>query len=137
MRIVVDTNVLVSGLLNPYGAPGEIVRMISAGDIRLCFDARILSEYKGVLLRPKFGFDPAQVQALLDYIKAVGEVVAAQPLKQHLPDRHDEAFLEVAIAGRVQCLVTENLKHFPISKRQNALVLSPGEMIKMVQREIQ
>jgi predicted nucleic acid-binding protein len=45
MDIVIDTNVLVAGLLSPFGACGEIVRMVSAGKLTLSFDARILSEY--------------------------------------------------------------------------------------------
>jgi predicted nucleic acid-binding protein len=39
LRIVLDTNVLVSGLLSPFGAPGEIVRMVSSGALVLCVDA--------------------------------------------------------------------------------------------------
>ncbi len=54
MKIVLDTNVLVSGLLTPFGPTGEIVRMVSAGELILAIDARILSEYQEVLHRPKF-----------------------------------------------------------------------------------
>jgi predicted nucleic acid-binding protein len=45
MRIVVDTNVLVSGLLSPFGPPGVIVSLTAAGRLSLCYDARILAEY--------------------------------------------------------------------------------------------
>ena len=48
MKIVLDTNVLVSGLLSPYQAPGEIVRMCSSGTLSICYDARILGEYREV-----------------------------------------------------------------------------------------
>ena len=41
MRLVVDTNVLVSGLLSPFGPPGVIVNLIAAGRVRLCYDTRI------------------------------------------------------------------------------------------------
>ena len=51
MNVVLDTNVIVSGLLNPYGSCGEIVRMIAIDELNLYFDARILSEYKDVLKR--------------------------------------------------------------------------------------
>ena len=66
MTIVVDTNVLVSGLLNPYGAPGQIVNLIAAGELSLAFDARILGEYRNVLLRPAFSFRLGHVHALLE-----------------------------------------------------------------------
>lgn len=130
MRIVLDTNVLVSGLLSPFGSPGEIVRMVSSGAISLCVDARIRSEYAQVLARPRFGFDPDAVAALLDYIDVCGEIVASGPLTERLPDPDDEPFLEIAVAGAVDCLVTGNHVHFPPEARVTALVLTPAEFIE-------
>ena len=72
MTIVVDTNVIVSGLLSPFGPPGQVVRLIAAGKLRLYHDARILTEYREVLHRPVFGFDPLCVAALLDQIEDKG-----------------------------------------------------------------
>lgn len=129
MRIVLDTNVFVSGLLSPYGPPGEVVRMVSSGDIELCLDARILAEYDEVLTRPRFGFDPDAVAALLDYIDFRSEVVASQPLDRRLPDPDDEPFLEVALACGADGLVTGNLGHFPPDRRAGATVLSPSEFL--------
>jgi putative PIN family toxin of toxin-antitoxin system len=54
MNIVLDTNVLISGLLTPFGPSGEIVRMIFADELTLCIGARILSEYSEVIHRPIF-----------------------------------------------------------------------------------
>jgi uncharacterized protein len=129
MNIVLDTNVLVSGLLSPFGSPGEIVRMVSSGRLTLSFDARILSDYTEVLLRPKFKFDKDKVIVLLDYIKNNGQTVSSSPLPQSLPDHDDEPFLEVALAGKAVCLVTGNLGHFPVSLRQGMKILSPGEFL--------
>ena len=129
MRIVLETNVLVSGLLSPFGPPGEIVRMVSSSDLRLCFDARILAEYADVLARPKFGFDEDAVGALLDYIGHAGDAVAPVPLQAGLPDPFDEPFLEVALAGAASCLVTGNLVHYPKHLRQGVSVLSPSEFV--------
>ena len=68
MRVALDTNVLVSGLLSPHGNCGEIVRMVSAGKVIPCHDARILSEYKEVLRRPKFPFRKEEIASLIDFI---------------------------------------------------------------------
>lgn len=130
MRIVLDTNVLVSGLLSPFGPPGEIVRMVSSGAVTLCVDARILSEYAQALARPRFDFDPDAVAALLDYIDVCGEIVASGPLTVRLPDPDDEPFLEIAIAGAVDCLVTGNHVHLPPEARVTALVLTPAAFIE-------
>lgn len=130
MRIVLDTNVLVSGLLSPFGPPGEIVRMVSSGTLALCLDARIFAEYDEVLSRPRFGFDADSVAALLDYIDFRGEVVASEPLEQRLPDRDDELFLEVARASGADFLVTGNLAHFPSDASAGVVVLSPARFLE-------
>jgi putative PIN family toxin of toxin-antitoxin system len=135
VKAVVDTNVLVAGLLSPFGPPGEIVRMIASGALRLCFDARILTEYGEVLARPKFQFSSEQTQALLEQIKTEGLSVAGNPLPVRLPDPTDEPFLEVAIAGDANCLITGNIKHFPSAKRQGAVVLSPKEFLEYFKKQ--
>lgn len=124
-RVVLDTNVLVSGLLNPDGAPGTIVRMVGAGLVTVCFDARILAEYRAVLLRPRFGFQPEHVAALLLLLKTEGEPVAAPRLDLKLEDETDAAFIEVAVAARVPFLVTGNAKHFPAHHCLPARVVTP------------
>jgi putative PIN family toxin of toxin-antitoxin system len=126
MKIVLDTNVLVAGLLSPFGPCGEIVRMVSSGEVTLCFDALILAEYSEVLHRPKFGFDKDKVAVLLDHIEHRGHTVATLPLRHSLPDSDDEAFLKAAIAGKAECLVTGNTSHFPSKLCQGRKVLSPG-----------
>ena len=129
MNVVVDTNVLVAGLLSPFGPPGEIVRMIAAGMLCVHYDARILMEYDEVLARPRFKFNPEYIQVLLDQIKAEGLSVAGRPLPTRLPDPTDEPFLETALAGKADCLITGNTKHFPFGKRQGIVVLSPREFL--------
>lgn len=130
MIVVLDTNVLVAGLLSPFGPCGEIVRMLSAEDIRLCLDARILSEYDEVLHRPRFGFHPEHVHVLLAHIRYTGLVVSTRPLASPLPDVDDEPFLQVALAGDAVCLVTGNARHFPEPLRAGVRVLSPAEFLR-------
>jgi putative PIN family toxin of toxin-antitoxin system len=135
MKIALDTNVLVSGLLQPFGPSGQIVRLVASGELVLCHDARILAEYREVLFRQKFRFDPERVEALLEEIRAGGIPVAAGPLAVRLPDPDDEPFLEVALAGGAQCLVTGNIKHYPAEARQGAEVLSPRSFIELYRVE--
>ena len=132
MRVVLDTNVVVSGLLSPFGATGEIIRMVASGALELCYDARILSEYQNVLYRPKFPFDQTYVEDLLDQIKACGYVTTGEPLAKRLPDPDDEPFLEVAFGGEAQYLVTGNMRHYPAKKRQGIQVVSPTEFLDRI-----
>ena len=129
MNVVLDTNVLVAGLLSPFGPCGEIVRMVSSGELTLALDARILTEYQDVLARPKFKFDHDKITAILDFIEHCGVIIAASPLMQQLPDPDDEPFLEVAIAARAACLITGNQVHFPSGSCQGMNVLPPSDFL--------
>lgn len=130
MKIVLDTNVLLSGLLSPFGPCGDIVRMVTSGNLTLCVDARVLSEYDEVLRRPKFRFDHDKVAVILDYIERSSWVVSSTPLPLSLPDPDDEAFLEIAVSGGVDYLFTGNAAHFPSESCQGIKVLSPADFLK-------
>jgi len=135
MKIVLDTNVLVAGLLSPFGLCAEIVRMVSSGDLVLCLDARIISEYSEVLHRAKFRFRADKTEALLDFIEHHGYLVASSPLSDPLPDVDDQPFLEVAIAGLASCLVTGNHEHFPAARCAGVKVFSPREFLVFYRKQ--
>jgi len=133
--IVCDTNVLVSGLMNPNGPPGRIVDLILANAVQVAFDDRIIGEYTTVLLRPRFGFRPAYVDALLDHIRLFGRQVTAMPLDpERSPHPQDLPFAEVALSGGVDALVTGNTAHFEFLPNSEALVLSPAELVRRLAR---
>ena len=125
MKIVLDTNVLVSGLLSPQGAPATVLRSVLAGSVSICVAERILSEYRIVLARSKFDFDVERVAVLLGFLEATGEPVLAPPLNLSLADPSDEAFVEVAVASAADFLVTGNLKHFPAESLRGVRAISP------------
>src|SRR5260221_1867824 len=85
-----------------------------AGELTLLFDERVLEEYREVLSRPRFAIPPAQADELLRQLEAYGErVAAAAPVEFVLPDPDDRAFVEVALSGHADALVTGNARHFP------------------------
>jgi putative PIN family toxin of toxin-antitoxin system len=129
VNVVLDTNVLVSGLLSPFSPGAEIVRMLVADELRLCLDARVLTEYRQVLHRPRFQFDSELVADLLDHASRTGTIVSGLPLARPLPDPDDSPFLEVALAGHAECLITGNLRHFPAALTAGVRVLSPSALL--------
>lgn len=122
---MLDTNVLVSGILSPHGLPAGVLRALLSETIELCFDERILFEYRDVLTRGKFSFDPEYVGELITFLEASGYSTIPAPLKIALPDPDDQMFIEVAVANLADFLVTGNLKHFPGSARAGVKVVSP------------
>ncbi len=129
MNIVLDTHVLVAGLLSPFGPCGQIVRMVSSGELTLSFDARVLAEYEEVLDRPKFKFDKEKIAVFLDYVEQRGLTVASSPLSRSLPDIDDEPFLEAAIAAQAVCIVTGNQVHFPSELCQGIKIFAPADFL--------
>ncbi len=112
MKIVVDTNVLVSALIQPKGIPARILDLILSHQAKLLIDHRIFAEYQDVLLRAEFGFAPDTVEHLLDFLLHSSERVYTITARVELADAADGKFLEVAIDGAADFLVTGNLRHF-------------------------
>ena len=113
MIAVFDTNVLVSALWTPSGKAAFLLGQVIVGNIQLCYDFRILDEYKEVLRRPKFRFASWQVDALIDIIEHDGfSVIPSVIIDIDFPDDDDRPFYETAKFCNAP-LVTGNLKHFP------------------------
>lgn len=113
MIVVLDTNVIVSALWTPNGKAAYIVNQAIVGNLKPCYDYRILTEYREVLSRPKFKFSSWQITFLLDTFEKDGISVIPQPLTSiPFADESDRVFYEVAKFCNAP-LVTGNLKHFP------------------------
>ncbi len=133
MKVVVDTNVLVSAFMNPHGAPRRILDLLLARAFVVLSDDRILDEYREVLLRPRFAFDPHHVGLLLDFVEYSGEYVFAERLNLVLPDASDLPFLEVAAAGNADALITGNAKHFqPTRGHHSVTISSPTDFLRLL-----
>jgi putative PIN family toxin of toxin-antitoxin system len=136
IRAVIDTNVIVSGLLSPAGNEALILLAVHQSLIRPCFSDEILAEYAGVLARPKFAFPPEEVDALLTMLRGRGELVAADPSAPRSPDPDDSKFLQCAHAAQADFLVTGNKRHFPGSPYGPTSVVSAGELLDRIVLEI-
>jgi len=131
MKIVLDTNIIVSGLLQSQGNPAQVLALALAGAVQVCHDERILAEYAEVLARPRFKFDPKRVREVRNKIEADGLAVdASGGSNLDLSDPDDEPFLAVALAASVDFLVTGNLADYPPDKRRGCAVVSPAAFME-------
>jgi len=130
VKIVLNTNIVISAFLNPYGKSAKILRLILQGDIELVVDERILYEYENVLLRPVFRLPKKDVLSVIDVLRSISNYAPACKSNIELPDEGDEPFLEVAISGGADAIVTGNKKHFPPEKCMGIKVFSPQEFLK-------
>lgn len=126
---VIDTNVIVSALLNHDGEsnPSIVLTSVISGSITPLYNENILSEYKDVLSRDKFPFRQEDVESTIDLFVKKGILIdSTVPIKDNFPDLDDVVFYEVAMSMEGTYLVTGNNKHFPI----NSIVVTPAEMVE-------
>lgn len=135
MKIVLDTNVLVSALLKPNSVPGRILDLVVARQVAVAMDHRIFVEYRDVLYRPEFELPRKEVADLLDFLWYSSERVQASELATQLPDPEDRMFIEVAVRSFADALVTGNIKHFPTSQRHGVHVLTPRQFLDLWMRK--
>ena len=131
MLVVLDTNVLVSGILNGSGSPGKILDLALEGRFQMAYDDRILGEYEDVLTRPELHLKPLRVEAVLTYIELSGKLVEAEILSvEGFPDPDDLPFAEVFISANADALISGNLRHFAPLVEKGLAVYSPREFLE-------
>ena len=114
MKAVLDTNVLVSGLLSHAGPPGKLVDAIETGLLAPLFSEPVLFEYLDVLLRPKFQFEREVIAVLMESLYLSGILVDELVIDtSEFNDVRDVPFYTAAIQENC-VLITGNLKHFPL-----------------------
>jgi putative PIN family toxin of toxin-antitoxin system len=127
MKIVLDTNIIVSAFINPKGIPGEIISLLLSKKIIICYDNKIFSEYVEVLKKSKFNFDNILVDEFLDFVKDNGEYIIAEPQRVKFDDEDDKVFYDVYKSSDANYIITGNKKHFPKEKN----IITPREYIEL------
>jgi len=129
IRVVLDTNVLVSALLTPFGNEAQVLDAVGKGGIAPCFSSEILAEYSGVLARPKFGFRQGEVLQLIALLRRSGLLFEPTPLPGASPDPGDDSFIACAFASKAKFIVTGNRRHFPAEACGETKVVSARELL--------
>jgi len=127
MKIILDTNIIVSALLSPRGLPAKILNLVLNGNAKIIYDNAILSEYIDVLGREYLKLNQEPVHIVLDFIEKDGEFKIAIPQKKSFNDEDDKKFYELYKSGNADYLITGNKRHFP---KENGIV-TPREFIDM------
>lgn len=126
LKVVYDTNVIVSAILKPGSVPASVVTLGIERHVRLCLSPELLEEYTLVLQRPKFGLQPRSVETFLDAITRGAFRVHPKVRITAALDAGDNHVLECAVAASADYLVTGNTKHFPVHFQHTAIV-TPAE----------
>src|ERR1700730_18352348 len=132
IRVVLDTNILVSALLQPQGLPAQtFLTTVGGTAAQLCVSGDIYAEYEEVLRRPRFNRPEAVIEHTLRAIRQNGFWVKPSKKLYACSDPDDDIFLECAQAARAHYLVTGNLKHFP-AKWANTQIVTARQFLNIV-----
>ena len=105
MRIVLDTNIFISAVLG--GRLGIIIDEWKAGKFKLIVTDAVAREYLDVINRPKFNIAQGEIVAVTDYLLQLAEFVTPEEeIHVIVADPTDDKFLEAAVAGRVNYIVS-------------------------------
>jgi uncharacterized protein len=123
IRVVLDTNILISALLSPQGPPAQVFLMaIREPDVQLCLSGDIFAEYEEVIRRPRLNRSDSEIEATLRAIRERGFWVKPTEKVHACSDPDDNIFLECAQAVAAHYLVTGNVKDFPAAWASTQIV---------------
>ena len=133
LRIVLDTNVVVSAALKPAGLQRTVLLLSITKPAKLYISNEILDEYRAVLARAELGIRRPLRQQLIELIRRKSRLIVPSRLPQITIDPDDNMFIECADAARADYLVTGNQRHFPkfwkstkiITAREFLVLISP------------
>ena len=133
----IDTNVLVSALLNFRSNPGQVLLSVFNGETVPLINEEILAEYREVLARKKFHFPPELVEVILTRLAACSLNISDDSKDYpEVGDPKDRCFYAVTMSERQSedaLLVTGNIRHFPVK----TFVVTPARFVEILQADKQ
>jgi len=131
--IVVDTNVLLSGLKSNRGYSYKLIEQLPSRRFDVCVSVPLILEYESVLLnhRETIGMSESDIKSVLDYLCLVGQKTNIYYLwRPFLKDPFDDHVLEVAVNSKSRYIVTHNKKDFQNVEQFGINALTPKEFLE-------
>jgi putative PIN family toxin of toxin-antitoxin system len=137
LRAVLDTNTVLSALLFAAGRLAQIRRAWQAADFYPLVSRPTTEELIRTLAYPKFQLtDAGRDELLADYLPCctVVKIPARPPAVPHCRDPHDVPFLQLAVQGKADVLVTGDRDLLSLRGQMHCRIISPAEFLAELQR---
>lgn len=128
--VVLDTSVLISGLLSPRGAAAAWVEAFFSDRVKLAYTSEIFSEYVEVMERPEFAdvITPADRMGVILKVRHCGVLVKPSAVPSDTwPDPDDLPFVAAALSTETRVIITLNPSDFDPAPRHGLRILSPAQ----------
>jgi putative PIN family toxin of toxin-antitoxin system len=134
IKAVLDTNILVAGLANRFGAPAKVIDRWLDGQFIVLYSTPVFDEYSRILLsHPKVLRNDATT--FLNALPESAQTVSIAEKLSVCKDPSDNVFLETALEGKAEYLVTKNIKHFPFKRYQHVEIARVSKFLKRLEKE--
>ncbi|OIQ60430.1 putative toxin-antitoxin system toxin component, PIN family [Neomoorella thermoacetica] len=137
MKVVLDTNVVISGLLVPEGPPGRIIDLWADGKIDVVVSPAVITEYMEVFLRPKFAKADTmeeRQQLLEGFINLANTILVLPDIEIDIinADPSDNRFLECARTGETDCIISGDSHLLALKEYEEIPIITPGQFLEMI-----
>ena len=130
LKVVLDTNIIISAALSPQGKPAKVFKIITSDDdMELSYNYTIFAEYKKVFAYKRLNIPNEKQKEFLDAIKEEGTV--REPIKSDiiLPDESDRIFYDTSKTANAY-LITGNMKHYP----NEDFIMTPAQFLEILEK---
>lgn len=139
MKVVIDTNVFISRFLSPKGTPARIVELLEAGAFYLLVSDGLVGEYQRALqyehVRKVHGLTAEQVQKWVTDLRRTSVFVKpSAPIAAILSDPDDNKFLECAVAGGADYIVSGDKHLLSLGEYEGIRILSPADFLRVLEQ---
>jgi uncharacterized protein len=142
MRVVLDTNVIISGFISRRGAPGQILERWRQGAFELLVSQAILDEYQQVFqydhLQPVLRMTEAEIVEAVERFRTLGELVEPEmSIDAVKEDADDTMFLECAVAGGADIIVSGDPHLRQLRSYEGVHILTPAAFLALLEAEVE
>jgi putative PIN family toxin of toxin-antitoxin system len=128
LKVVLDTNVIVSAVITPMGNPAKIMGMLFDEKIQAYYCAIVMAEYKSVLARVNLGITIHTQAGIIDAIENAGVLIEPTTSNRPFIDESDRVFYDTAKeSGAI--LITGNIRHYPAED----FVMTPARFLDFIE----
>ncbi|MBX9691517.1 MAG: putative toxin-antitoxin system toxin component, PIN family [Cyanobacteria bacterium] len=134
LKVVVDANVWISGLIVSQGQPAKVIDLFRAGAFVVCISADLLDELQEVLKRPRIAarIDETDGDQLIELIKSQSIVALVEAVPTVSRDPKDDVYLACAAAVDADVLITGDQDLLVLKTHGRTRILTPGEFLTIL-----
>ena len=139
-KIVLDTNVLVSALINPHGKPAQIINYVFENKIRLFTSPSIMEELERVLSYPKLmkrhGLNSEELKEFIcDLLSIMSLIEEEKIIEVIMEDPSDNKYLSCAIDAKVDFIISGDIHLLNLGEYEGIRIVTPAQFLEIMERE--